>query len=422
MYRVVSVHATPANGLLLLGILQQLQLVNDVGKPDWWQRSRSFSLQLTEFLQSQVPFRHVDSAIGGMGPILAASCMDKFVPSDARVATIEYIPNIGYTEEDGDEIRSIERITHRLWGLGAQIVFVNILPGTKRFAGCVGQTRRYGCHTRARVAALRDRVVDVALRYNASIVTVDDDSKRDKHLFNKDHMHISQKGHHHVFHRLLGMLNVSDLSGPPRKRISDGQTGTVAELGVTCMTGDDIAGVIQRRHRFERVTLDRRSPPKVGWETRLPRASLAMCLPLPRGTAGVVAKRYRLAVGMQVAGPSYVPAYGIMRVSCHGGCRCRCMPTSGRASCLNGTSYDTRGASNVAVTKFFKYVTWPMASNATPRKGACSAPSSCLVRVHSSDDETRNRIVLRSLIVGIDDWHTGWINEYHTSYARMDSR
>ena len=98
------------------------------------------------------------------------------------------------------------------------------------------------------------------------------------------------------------------------------------------------------------------------------------------------------------------------------------MPTSGRASCLNGTSYDTRGASNVAVTKFFKYVTWPMASNATPRKGACSAPSSCLVRVHSSDDETRNRIVLRSLIVGIDDWHTGWINEYHTSYARMDSR
>ena len=63
-----------------------------------------------------------------------------------------------------------------------------------------------------------------------------------------------------------------------------------------------------------------------------------------------------------------------------------------------------------------------MASTATPRKGACSAPSSCLVRVHSSDDETRNRIVLRSLIVGIDDWHTGWINEYHTSYARMDSR
>lgn len=43
----------------------------------------------------------------------------------------------------------------------------------------------------------------------------------------------------------------------------------------------------------------------------------------------------------------------------------------------------------------------------------------CLVRLHSSNDPGRNRLVLRSVIVGMDDWHTSWLNEYHQDYAKL---
>lgn len=384
----------------------------DVGKPDWWERSRSFSVQLQSHLETRFHLRYHNSAVGGMGPILAASCMTKFVSKDVRVATVEYIPNMGYTEEDSDELSALERLIRTLFVRDAQVFVVNIVPGTRRFVHCVGRTRRHGCQTRAHVKGISDSVVDIASRYNASIVTVDDDVEGD--VFNRDHMHVNQRGHDRIFAEIAKRLDADRLSRPPRRR--DDNSASL-DMGVECMIGKDIAPLIKHREGFSRIQLDHRTPPKIGWETRRPNSHLSLCLPLPRSASNVtgVAKRYRLGIGMQVGGARHVPPYGVMRISCHGGCRCKCFKRSDRTDCINQTSHDTMTGSQASVTKFFRYFLTP---TSTARRSPCGR-STCLVRLHSSDDPNRNRLILRSVIVGIDDWHTNWLNEYHQNYAKL---
>ena len=40
-----------------------------------------------------------NGGIGAMGPQLASACTHKFVPDGTRFATIEYLPNLGYTND-----------------------------------------------------------------------------------------------------------------------------------------------------------------------------------------------------------------------------------------------------------------------------------------------------------------------------------
>jgi hypothetical protein len=65
-----------------------------------------------------------------------------------RFATIEYLPNLGYTGDDEGESAAIERLLHVLQRRGARVVFVNILPcgGMPRFANC--KEGSVGCTTR----------------------------------------------------------------------------------------------------------------------------------------------------------------------------------------------------------------------------------------------------------------------------------
>ena len=387
----------------------------DVGKPDWWRRSRSFSTQLQAFLQSHSNLTYRNSAVGGMGPILAASCMRKFVPSDARLATVEYIPNMGYTEEDSDEMAALERLIRTLVLRAAQVFVINIVPGSLRFVRCVGRSRRYGCQTRLHVKDISDRVAALAMRYNASVIVVDDDVRGD--LFNADHMHVSQKGHDEIFAQIVRQVDLGRFARRhAASRESHDVAGAPLDMGVECMIGDDIAPLIRRRGAFSRVQLDRRTPPKVGWESRTPNARLTLCVPLPRSSSNesTSVRRYRLGLGMQVAGPHYVPRHGVLRVSCHGMCHCKCFKRSDRTDCLNN-SYDTMTRSDASVTKFFRYF---LTLRPHMRSSPCG-PRNCLLRLHSADDPGRNRLVLRSVIVGIDDWHTNWLNEYHQDYANM---
>ena len=71
----------------------------------------------------------VNGGIGAMGPELAAACTQKFAPEGTRMATIEYLPNLGYTNDDVRELAAIERLLHYLQRRGARVAFVNILPG-----------------------------------------------------------------------------------------------------------------------------------------------------------------------------------------------------------------------------------------------------------------------------------------------------
>ena len=48
-----------------------------------------------------------NGGIGAMGPQLAAACTNKFAPAGTRYATIEYLPNLGYTNDDHGEMAAI---------------------------------------------------------------------------------------------------------------------------------------------------------------------------------------------------------------------------------------------------------------------------------------------------------------------------
>ena len=86
-----------------------------------------------------------NGGIGAMGPQLASACTSKFVPVGTRFATIEYLPNLGYTNDDAGELAALEKLLHVLQQRGARVAFVNILPGgaMERFKTC--KDGKIGC-------------------------------------------------------------------------------------------------------------------------------------------------------------------------------------------------------------------------------------------------------------------------------------
>ena len=67
-----------------------------------------------------------DSAIGGMGPIIAGTCRTRYVARAARFATVEYLPNMGFG--DSGELEAVELLLDELLERRAKVVLVEILP------------------------------------------------------------------------------------------------------------------------------------------------------------------------------------------------------------------------------------------------------------------------------------------------------
>ena len=49
----------------------------------------------------------------------AAACVGRFAPDETRLATVEFLPNIGYIKDDRGELKSIGELLHALRRRGA---------------------------------------------------------------------------------------------------------------------------------------------------------------------------------------------------------------------------------------------------------------------------------------------------------------
>lgn len=118
-------------------------------------KHKSFAFMFRAALGKKHNFTHLPGGVGAMGPTLAASCHHRFVPPAVRLATVEYIPNMGYTGDDAAELAAIETLLSALHERGARVIMVNIVPGSERFIAtnkrikCTGVES--GCTTRAKV-------------------------------------------------------------------------------------------------------------------------------------------------------------------------------------------------------------------------------------------------------------------------------
>ena len=72
-----------------------------------------------------------NGGLGAMGPQLAAACSNKFAPAGTRFATIEYLPNLGYVNDDAGELAAIEVLLSVLQRRGARTVLINLLPSAR---------------------------------------------------------------------------------------------------------------------------------------------------------------------------------------------------------------------------------------------------------------------------------------------------
>ena len=118
-------------------------------------KHKSFAFMFRATLDKKHNYMHLPGGVGAMGPTLAAACHHRFVPPAARLATVEYIPNMGYTGDDAAELAAIETLLSALHARGARVIMVNIVPGSERFVAtnthikCTGVES--GCTTRAKV-------------------------------------------------------------------------------------------------------------------------------------------------------------------------------------------------------------------------------------------------------------------------------
>lgn len=144
-----------------------------------------------------------NGGIGAMGPDLAASCSAKFVPRGSRFATIEYLPNIGYTNDDDGELAAVEKLMQRMSELGVRGALVDILPGgeMKRFANCTDHS--IGCTSRRHIEELHQRLVALAARYGMPSISMDYDDEKTRPFFGADMMHLTQEGHDLVGAKLM---------------------------------------------------------------------------------------------------------------------------------------------------------------------------------------------------------------------------
>jgi len=429
---------------------------------------------VTEFL---------NGGIGAMGPELAASCSARFVPPETRYATVEYLPNIGYTNDDVGELAALEKIVQSLRDVGAKTVMVNIVPGGKmeRFANCVESS--VGCTTRRHIEQLHEASLRLATRYGLPSISLDNDDAASSDKFGPDMMHLNQRGHDLVHDWLMTLYATHDWSRflSVASATSASVAASVADqLPVRCYLGEQLGELIgPTTSGFQRVNFAReptQRADKVGWEARNASASVTLCARFPRGASPPppppppplpprrrrrihlwpsqpppspplpppspspppahrkgAAYGYQMAVGLQMSHDLNPPLLGQARLGCSGACRCECLWShhgAFNASCI----FDGLGQGRITITAFARLLvsyqppkTEPLSQvqgstqgeEHTPR--LCPDEHQCAVTIsNSADASVRHRVLVRALIFGVNDhYSTRWFNTYHMDIARL---
>ena len=395
----------------------------------------------------------VNGGIGAMGPELAAACTQKFAPEGTRMATIEYLPNLGYTNDDVRELAAIERLLHYLQRRGARVAFVNILPGKAmpRMVHC--RDGQIGCTTRNHIERLDKALKQLAEKYYVPTVTMDRDGADGASIFNDDFMHLNQKGHEAVRDELIRLYR----EWPHWQKALDTSmhdadaTRAANLMPLVCHMGDELQPLIGQSHGFRRVNFARDQwsrADKIGYQATTAGSSLTLCtgfppeppskdLPLPQWaklgpTVNQSTKeglRHVIAVGMQISHDLNLPLFGVAKLSCAGACKCVCRWSHHGAfneSCL----FDGLAKGRATVTAFLRLLASrespppaaPPALGAGEGGGgkrlhperACAHDQCALTISNSADPNDRLRVILRSLMVGYNQHHSSkWLNTYY---------
>ena len=252
-------------------------------------------------------------------------------------------------------------------------------------------------------------------------------------------------------------LALTEASGAPAgRRLSQlvFAIGTKADkdIGVSCALGDELEPFVGLPDGFARTDLASApgKAPKIGWESTRTSATLALCARLPRAQKeaheraqpGLITlnKRdaeklplrpgfpYRISVGLQASHPRNLPRFGVARVDCVGACKCTCDGAGEAVANPSGCRLDTlSNTSAVTVTTYLSLKVAevdPASTSGTPgtpgTDWGCPADA-CVVRVTNAADDwesaardlvapdeygKRSRVIVRALIVGLNDWRT----------------
>lgn len=238
----------------------------------------SYAVQLAARDGWAANYSRVQNAQGAMGPTMAAGCATSFIPPSARLVTIEYLPNMGYSGDDKSELAAIERLLQVAQQRRARTLVILINPGRERFetmaAGCTGDDM-VGCTTTEHSHHLRDGMLNLARQYGARSVLADCDT--DRNLFGEDAMHLNQEGHNLVHSKILEHLrNWPEPPPPPVQSRPD--------MGVLCALGEELRQLVAESHGFTEIDMARpeQGAPKIGWESREPGGNVTLCATLPR--------------------------------------------------------------------------------------------------------------------------------------------
>ena len=410
-------------------------------------RLSSFADEL--MLRLQPTFRLSGRYVGGgMGPTAAAACVSRFAPAETRLATVEFLPNIGYVKDDTGELESIGELLRVLRARGAATYVVDVISGSiryereARFQGWCGKynasaavdesVRLYGCNTRQQILHLHTEIAKLARIHGAELVTVDADES--PHLFGADYFHMNAAGHRHVANEIW--RHYKRLPCTAFRPASHQGRHTV---GMECAIAEDMDQHVGHSAGFARVNLGGdRGVSKIGYDAQAPGASLDFCVQLPRQAAqGALAEldrvtvqtqganrhnprmqqqqmlhgdAYALSLGVQTSHYRNRPLHGRAFVSCHGACACTCLwahakSVSGEEDCI----FDTiQNASAVTVVKWLRLAARERAGGKQASERACGADDRCVLRVRNGGEgETRHRVVVRALMWGLNDWRFG---------------
>jgi len=372
-------------------------------------------------------------------------------PTLPRLTHTSLTPAGAHTDIDDDkgEIAAIERLLIASHNRSARAFVVNILPSQNmsRFAQCRDGT--VGCTTRSHMMRLHAAISALALAYHAPLITADCDET--PHLFGGDLMHLNQEGHDAVHRRIMGALRKWPYE--PLTTLPRSSRHAAAELAVGCWFGAELEQIIGRADGFDRVDFsDARSArsDKIGWQSaNASGAELTMCLDLPDPPSGSQrakpngkpARLYLASVGLQMSHPKNLPLFGVATISCSGPCTCACF-TSEHGRFNTSCMFDGLvPRSSATVTAWARLDIRPKeaAEEAAKKAGgaadseeqlalphpeaATCAPQKCALRVRNTADpgETRRRVLVRALILGIrDHYRTKFMNMYHMRHAGMN--
>ena len=437
----------------------------------------SFAKLTYEALHSAARVHHFQNGgIGAMGPQLAAACSNKFAPPGTRFATVEYLPNLGYVNDDAGELAAIEMLLSVLQRRGARTVLINLVPSARmqRFANC--KENAVGCTTHAHIVRLGAALRELAANYSVPTIGIDHDGPDgEAALFGADLMHLNQAGHAYVHKQLMRLYTSWPAWQQQQQQQQQQQTSSASSsvssanphldqpssaalVPVSCLLGEELGTAIGRSDGFARTNFARdpaSRQDKIGWESRSPGASMTLCTRFPREPPTFDSPRYGgptnrsdpykyiLAVGMQLSHEKNLPLFGLARVTCHGGCRCACRWSHHGAfnsSCIfDGLGH---GGGGVTVTAFVRMTARSVlppapgggdakddkasaatASDDEPSK-AC-APDQCAIHIANVADRSRpdrSRVLVRALMAGYEHHHsTKWLNTYHLDAAGLSS-